>query len=155
MAGSEELNLALGSTNTLVLLTSSLTMALAIHAISRGLGGRTIGWLLATVGFGVAFLVIKGFEWSAKFSHGIYPGSETLAGGPGGEAIFFGLYFFMASIHALHVVAGIGVILAVAFMVSRGTVTREYPVRVENTGIYWHLVDVIWIFIYQLFYIIG
>lgn len=154
-AASLDLDIVLGTTNTMVLLTSSLTMALAIRAVRAGREQRSVLFILATVFLGLVFLFIKSIEWSAKISHGIYPGSPDLLLGLGGESIFFGLYFFMAGIHALHVLAGVILLIAVALMVRDGRIKREDPVRIENSGLYWHLVDVIWIYIYQIFYIIG
>lgn len=155
LAGSNELSLSLGAANTMLLLTSSLTMALAIHELRRMRAGASVAYLAATAAMGLAFLGVKFFEWSGKIAHGIYPGSPELAAGQGGEAIFFGLYYFMAGIHALHVMAGVAVLAATAVMVRRGTVSSGDPVKIENAGLYWHLVDVIWIYIFQFFYIIG
>lgn len=151
--GGSELNATLGITNTLVLLTSSLTVVLAIAAIQQGKRVLSKRLLLTTIGLGAVFLVIKGFEWGAKFHHGIYPSSPHLSTLPHGEQIFFGLYFTMTGLHGLHVIIGMGVLAAMAALVARGRITAERHVALENGGLYWHLVDVVWIFLLPLFYL--
>lgn len=203
-----ELNTLFGTMNTLILLTSSMTVAVAILAMQRG--KRTLAQVLVWVTFlcGAWFMVNKYFEWGAKFSHGIYPNSEHLLTFSHGEILFFGLYFTMTGLHGLHVVIGM-VVLAVAAWKTRSrprdeiifdgenvarlggaklalvnsagekvwigeeiddsvdkmSVEVKYkPVRkrvkpkdyalLENGGLYWHLVDVIWIFLFPLFYLI-
>ena len=148
-----ELNATLGVTNTLVLLTSSLTVVLAIVAIQRGDKAKTMAFLAATLGLGLTFLVIKSFEWAAKFHHGLYPGSAHLATLPHGEQVFFGLYFTMTGLHGLHVIAGLSVLGYMLRMVAKGEITQDRYVHLENGGLYWHLVDVIWIFLLPLFYL--
>jgi cytochrome c oxidase subunit III len=151
--GGAELNATLGVTNTIVLLTSSLTVVLAIMAIQRGKAAVSRTYLLATVGMGLVFLVIKSFEWSAKFHHGLYPGAAHLAKLPHGEQIFFGLYFTMTGLHGLHVLIGMCVLSVMAKMVKSGKISPDKYVTLENGGLYWHLVDVIWIFLLPLFYL--
>ncbi|MCE1229747.1 MAG: cytochrome c oxidase subunit 3 family protein [Firmicutes bacterium] len=148
-----ELNAVLGITNTVVLLTSSLTVVLSIVAIQRNERSRAIGFLSTTLGLGFVFLIIKGFEWAAKFHHGLYPNSAHLATLPPGEQVFFGLYFSMTGLHGVHVIAGMGVLAWVLGMVVKGTVNADKYVHLENAGLYWHLVDVIWIFLLPLFYL--
>lgn len=144
----------LGGANTLILITSSLCMALAITALQRGRQGRCLALLALTVLMGVGFLVNKGFEWDAKFSHGIYPGSEHLRSLPGGQDIFYSLYFAMTGLHGIHVLVGVTLIGVVMALVQRGRVRRDDFVLLENSGLYWHLVDLIWIFLFPLFYLI-
>ena len=151
--GGQELNVTLGVINTIVLLTSSLTVVLSIVAIQRADGRTTMALLYATVGLGLTFLVIKGFEWSAKFQHGLYPGSAHLATLPAGEQVFFGLYFTMTGLHGLHVLVGICVLSVLARMVARESIRQDRYIHLENGGLYWHLVDVIWIFLLPLFYL--
>jgi cytochrome c oxidase subunit III len=151
--GGQELNVTLGVINTIVLLTSSLTVVLSIVAIQRSDRRTTMALLYATVGLGLTFLVIKGFEWAAKFQHGLYPSSTHLATLPGGEQVFFGLYFTMTGLHGLHVLVGICVLSVLARMVARKSIRQDHYVHLENGGLYWHLVDVIWIFLLPLFYL--
>jgi cytochrome c oxidase subunit 3 len=151
--GGAELNATLGVTNTIVLLTSSLTVVLAIMAMQRGRAALSRAYLLGTVGFGLVFLVIKTIEWSAKFHHGLYPGAPHLATLPHGEQVFFGLYFTMTGLHGLHVLIGMCLLFVVSNFVKSGKITQDKYVLLENGGLYWHLVDVIWIFLLPLFYL--
>jgi cytochrome c oxidase subunit 3 len=151
--GGAELNAVLGVTNTAVLLTSSLTVVLSIVAVQRGERGRALGFLGTTLGLGLLFLVIKSFEWAAKFHHGLYPRAPHLGTLPPGEQVFFGLYFTMTGLHGLHVIAGLLVLAWVTRRVARGQVRADRYVHLENAGLYWHLVDVIWIFLLPLFYL--
>jgi cytochrome c oxidase subunit 3 len=149
----EELNVTLGVVNTLVLLTSSLTVVLSIVAIQRGEKARSMALLGVTLGLAAVFLVIKGFEWSAKFHHGLYPNSAHLATLPPGEQIFFGLYFTMTGLHGIHVLAGMGVLAWILALIARDRIRSDRFTLLENGGLYWHLVDVIWIFLLPLFYL--
>jgi len=151
-AGSE-LNATIGIINTLILLTSSLTMVLSLVAIQRGERSKTRLLLAATILLGAAFLVNKGFEWAAKFHHGLYPNSPHLATLPPGEQVFYGLYFTMTGLHGLHVLVGIAVLAWLYVLVSKGRITQDRHAALENGGLYWHLVDVIWIFLLPLFYL--
>jgi cytochrome c oxidase subunit 3 len=153
--GSKELNIPVGAANTVILLTSSLTMALSIAALQRSQKALSIRMMYATLACAAAFLVIKAFEWGAKFEHQIYPGSEQLLERTKGEIVFFGLYFTMTGLHALHVIIGGVVILMALKRVRRGSVHAGRIVFLENTGLYWHLVDLVWIYLFPLFYLIG
>ena len=150
-----QLNRVIGAANTVVLLTSSLTMALSIAALHAGRRNRSLAWMGATVALALVFLVVKGFEWSHKFEVGLYLDSDVLLALPRGEVIFFGLYFVMTGLHALHVVIGGGLIGVTAWHVARGRVHAGRMSLVENAGLYWHLVDLVWIFLFPLFYLIG
>jgi cytochrome c oxidase subunit 3 len=108
----------------------------------------------ATVLMGLGFLVNKYFEWGAKFSHGIYPGSSELAAGPQGQTIFYGLYYTITGLHGLHVLIGVVLLTVCATLVRRGRIHQQKDIVLENSGLYWHLVDLIWIFIFPLFYLI-
>lgn len=152
---SSALNLWLGSVNTAVLLTSSLTMALSIEAVKRGRGGLAKLFLLATIALGAVFLADKYAEWSHEISMGVYPGGEALLGRPRGEALFFGLYYFSTGLHALHVFGGVALLSVMFYHLWRGRVRREEYMLLENSGLYWHLVDVVWIYLFPLFYLIG
>ena len=204
----KELDVFFGTVNTVILLTSSLTMAVAIAAIRQGMKRLCIVNLWVTVGFGLWFMINKYFEWGAKIEHGIYPGSPYLDSHASGEILFFGLYYTMTGLHGLHVIIGMILIAVVAVkqlkfprdetafntygldklrggrvqMVGKDgdtlwhgetvddtveeiTVTVQYkavPERspksktglIENAGLYWHLVDLVWIFLFPLFYLI-
>lgn len=150
----QELNLVLGCINTIFLLTSSLTMALSIAAIQRRKKYLSITMLLSTIGFALAFMVVKYFEWTAKFQHGIIPGSPELTARPSGEIIFYGMYFSMTGLHALHVIIGVIILLFMLFFLIRNKITYIDYIKLENAGLYWHLVDLIWIFLFPLFYLI-
>jgi cytochrome c oxidase subunit III len=150
---SGELNLVLGVANTLVLLTSSLTMALSVSAIRRGKKLHAQAFLGATIVLGAVFLVDKYFEWMAKIHHGIYPGSAALMQREPGERLFFGLYYTMTGLHGLHVIIGVLVLSVMLGLVARGHVHKGAAVALENAGLYWHLVDIVWIFLLPLFYL--
>jgi len=153
-AGGKELNVVLGTANTVVLLTSSLFAAMAVTAIKRGEAGRTVALLSGTLGCAGTFLVIKYFEWSAKIGHGIYPGSARLAAGPPGESVFFSLYYLTTGLHGLHVLIGGALLGWLATKVNKGTIGVDNNVALENGTLYWHLVDLVWIFIFPLYYLI-
>jgi cytochrome c oxidase subunit 3 len=152
-AAGAELDAVLGVANTVVLLTSSLTVALAVQALRAGREREVPRWLGVTVLLALVFLSVKGLEWSTKFHHGLFPGQPGLLARPPGERLFFGLYFAATGLHAIHVFAGAVLLSVAGALVARGRVHRGAPVILENAGIYWHLVDVIWIFILPLFYL--
>ncbi|MHC4941610.1 MAG: cytochrome c oxidase subunit 3 [Planctomycetota bacterium] len=153
--GSRTLSIPVGGFNTLVLLTSSMTMALSIAAMQRNNKKLAQTLMAVTIACAAIFCIVKSFEWGSKFSHGIYPGSELFLDLTKGEVVFYGLYFTMTGLHALHVIIG-AVLIAWAMMrVKRGLITAERVVFQENIGLYWHLVDLIWIFLFPLFYLIG
>jgi cytochrome c oxidase subunit 3 len=152
-AAAEE-NIILGTINTVILLTSSFTIALSISAIKKGEKVSSIILQLATILMGVVFLIIKYFEWSAKITMGIYPDSPVLLALSKGEILFFGLYYVMTGLHGLHVLVGVVVISFMLYFMRRETINRENYVRLENTGLYWHFVDIVWIYLYPLFYLV-
>ena len=100
------------------------------------------------------FLVNKYFEWSVKIGHGLYPGSQKLMDFGKGDTLFFGLYFFMTGLHALHIIVGMIILIVMLVKVIIGSITSDNYVQLENSGLYWHLVDLIWIFLFPLFYLI-
>jgi cytochrome c oxidase subunit 3 len=151
---SQELDVILGTLNTLTLLTSSLTMAISISAVQKG-QSRLSGWLLAvTIILGILFLMNKGIEWGAKIHYGIYPGSPALLSRAKGEILFFGLYYVMTGLHGLHVLVGVCVLVVMLIFLRRGKIGPTRFVSLENSGLYWHLVDIVWIFLFPLFYLI-
>lgn len=153
-AASSSLNLAIGSFNTAILLTSSLTMALSVAAAGRGRAGLSMIFLLATIILGGVFLFDKYIEWGAKIGHGIYPSSEGLLKLKRGEVIFFGLYFFTTGLHGLHVLAGVFLLAGIFVMAALGRIKQADFIKIENSGLYWHIVDVIWIYLFPLFYLV-
>jgi len=152
---SATLDRLLGGLNTVILLTSSLTMALGIGALSRARRGLAYGFLSATLVLACAFLVVKSFEWGHKFELDIYPSSASMLLKPMGEQVFYGLYFSMTGLHALHIILGIVAIVAAMILMARDRVRPERMGVLENVGLYWHLVDLVWIFLFPLFYLIG
>ncbi len=149
----QELNVAMGVTNTIVLLTSSLTMVMAVSALQRNQVKRSLGFLTATLLLSATFLVIKFFEWSAKYDHGIFPGMDHLHEMPHGEGLFFNLYFMMTGLHGVHVIIGMIVMLVVLAKIRSGALNSGSYGMLEYTGLYWHLVDLVWIFLLPLFYL--
>lgn len=147
----------LGGLNTLVLITSSLTMALAIRSLQVNKQKLAGGYLWATILLALTFMVIKYFEYAHKFHVGQLPGKYYTYTGIEGTSphIFFSLYFMMTGLHGLHVMIGIGVILWLIIRNRRGDFSGEYYNPVEMTGLYWHLVDLIWIYLFPLFYLVG
>jgi cytochrome c oxidase subunit 3 len=151
---SKELEVILGTLNTIILLTSSLSVATSIAAIQKGERKLSMYLLMATILLGLLFLVNKGFEWGTKIEHGIYPNSPTLLARSRGEILFFGLYYVMTGLHGLHVLVGICVFTLMLILIAKEKLNRRHFVPLENAGLYWHLVDIIWIFLYPLFYLI-
>lgn len=149
-----ELNTTIGTINTIILLTSSLTVALSITALQKGNKFLSVLMLSITLGFALLFMVNKYFEWSAKFHHGIYPGSDELLAKQNGEILFFGLYYVMTGLHGLHVIIGVIILAVIMAFIIRDKITPTNLVKLENSGLYWHLVDLIWIFLFPLFYLI-
>mgnify|MGYP000874464195 FL=1 len=129
-------------------------MALSITALQKNQKGLSIFLQSVTILFALAFMVNKFFEWSAKFHHGILPGSETLLEKSNGEILFFGLYYIMTGLHGLHVIIGVILIGVMTYFTSKNRITSDNYVRLESAGLYWHLVDIIWIFLFPLFYLI-
>jgi cytochrome c oxidase subunit III len=156
-AGSHELDLLLGGFNTVVLIGSSLTMAMAVHSAQTDRQSRLVGYLVATGALGLVFLVVKYFEYSAKWHHHLIPGASFHFEGPVGERaeLFFSLYFAMTGMHALHMVIGVGVLAWILKRARRGEFGSHYYNPVECFGLYWHFVDIVWIFLFPLLYLIG
>lgn len=154
MAGLE-LNDTIGAINTIVLLVSSMTIAMSTSALQKRNKGLTVFLLEVTIMLAIIFLINKYFEWGVKFDHGIWPGSAHLVNDmSNGEVLFFGLYFVMTGLHALHIIVGLVLIVITLNRVQKGTVHADRPSLLENAGLYWHLVDLIWIFLFPLFYLI-
>ncbi len=155
LSGAEVLNKWMGAANTVVLLTSSLTMVLAIRDLQLQKTVMAVRWIWITVGLAGMFLVVKAFEYAHKFHMGIYPGSHYEGGAVEGMAgIFFGIYYTATGLHALHVVIGMGLLGWLAMKIRNGSVTAENDVLAENLGLYWHLVDLVWIFLFPMLYLV-
>ncbi len=156
-AGSHELDIALGAFNTAVLIGSSVTMALAVWAAQVGKRKAIVLFLLATVLLGGVFLGVKVVEYGAKFEHHLFPGPGFQW--PGADAqhveMFFNLYFAMTGLHAAHMVIGMAILLVIAVFAWRGAFTPENHNLVEGIGLYWHFVDIVWIFLFPLLYLLG
>jgi cytochrome c oxidase subunit 3 len=156
-AASHELDITLGATNTAILIASSLTMALAVHSAQMGERRQLLTFLVLTMVLGLAFLGIKGVEYHEKFVAHHVPGPDfqfsprfVLH-----AQIFFSLYFVMTGLHALHMIIGLGIMLFMFRWSWNGTITREYASPIEIAGLYWHFVDIVWIFLFPLLYLLG
>jgi len=155
---SHHLDVYLGTFNTAVLITSSLTMALAVHSAETGRRGRLLLSLAVTAVLGAVFLAVKAIEYTDKFTHHLVPG-PTFAWEHAEEAphvqLFYSLYFAMTGLHALHMVIGLGVLTWLFLAARRGRFGPAYATPVEVSGLYWHFVDIVWIFLFPLLYLIG
>ncbi len=149
-----ELDLFLGTANTAILITSSMSMALSIAMLRNGRYRMSMLCQVATVVLGVVFLINKYVEWGAHIQNGIYPDSPALLEMSRGKIIFFSLYYVMTGLHGLHVLIGVCVILGTLIFTARRWITRSDFVKLENTGLYWHFVDIVWIYLFPLFYLI-
>jgi cytochrome c oxidase subunit III len=149
-----ELDVVVGTINTVILLVSSMTIAMSITAVRYGNKKHALMLLGATLLLALVFMVNKYFEWSDKISHGLFPGSEQMQALGYGDTLFYGLYYFLTGLHALHILVGIGLILYVIYAVRKEEIHSTDSVYLENVGLYWHLVDLIWIFLFPLFYLV-
>jgi cytochrome c oxidase subunit 3 len=156
-AGSHELDITLGTFNTVVLLSSSLTMALAVHAAQVSRRGMLITCLILTMALGSVFLGVKAYEYWHKWHEHLVPGPTFAYGGPdpGNAQLFFSLYFGMTGLHALHMVIGLGVLAILTVRAVQGMFGRFYYSPVEMAGLYWHFVDLVWIYLFPLLYLLG
>ncbi len=156
-AGSHAMLIWAGTTNTAVLITSSLTMALAVHAAQTGERRTLMLFLVLTMILGTVFLGIKGFEYYTEFTEHHVPGAGFQL--PGTEfyhaQLFFSLYFVMTGMHAAHMIIGLGIMAVMLWWSWRGVITKDYYNPIEVAGLYWHFVDIIWIFLFPLLYLIG
>jgi cytochrome c oxidase subunit 3 len=157
IAGSQHLDVLLGTINTAVLISSSLTMALAVHAAQVGQRQLLTRFLLLTMLLGLVFLGIKGYEYWHKYHESLVPGIRFSYTGPYPSQVqlFLLCYFLMTGLHALHMVIGLGMLTILAVLAWRGVFSAAYATPVEMIGLYWHFVDVVWIFLYPLLYLLG
>jgi len=155
--GSLDLDIRLGGFNTVVLIASSLTMALGVRSAQTGAQRATVGWLLATIALGLTFLGVKVIEYAEKFELRHVPGSNFFYEGPhaGQVEIFFSLYFGLTGLHALHMIVGVGLMSVITWMAVRRRFSPEWYTPVEIAGLYWHFVDIVWIFLFPLLYLVD
>ena len=164
--GSNRLPIEWGALNTAVLIASSFTVAMAVRAAQLGKSRSLLNWILATLVLGSIFLGVKYIEYSHKYHDGLIPGATFGIFPDSGEPhdlgalkpqlkIFFSFYFAMTGMHALHMVIGIGIMLWLIPKIRRGTYSSDYYSPIENFGLYWHFVDIVWIFLFPLLYLIG
>lgn len=154
ISAGDQLDIRFGGGNTLVLLTSSFFVAMSVTALRRKAKRLTLGLLSGTIGFAVLFMINKYFEWSAKIHHGIYPGSPHMREIAPGESIFFSLYYITTGLHGIHVIIGILLLSWVWWTVKTDRVNSKDWLLLENVGLYWHMVDMIWIYVFALYYLV-
>lgn len=152
---SKMLDVTMGTLNTVVLITSSLFAALSVTALQKGDRKKAKLFLILTMILAAVFLVDKYFEWGAKFHHGLFPGAAELSAMPPGIQAFFNLYYVMTGLHGAHIVIGMAVLGWVYWLIEKDKCTPDHFVALENGGLYWHLVDLIWIYLFPLYYLIA
>ena len=155
--GSLELDIRLGGFNTVVLIASSLTMAFGVRAAQTGAPRATVRWLLITMVLGLTFLVVKFFEYKHKYDVNHIPGPNFVYEGPHAREveIFTSLYFGLTGLHALHMVIGVSILAVITWMAHRRRFSPEWHTPVEISGLYWHFVDIVWIFLFPLLYLVD
>ena len=150
-----ELDAFIGATNTVVLLVSSMTIAMAITAVQKKNSKLAKRLIIITILLAIVFLVNKYFEWGHKAHLDLIPGSDLMLQLDRGHIMFFGLYFFMTGLHALHILIGLTLLIICWFKVKSGKINDDQHTLLMNSGLYWHLVDLIWIFLFPLLYLIS
>jgi cytochrome c oxidase subunit 3 len=160
-AASKELSVTIGAINTAVLIASSLTMAMSVHEAQEGRRKLVVIFLILTILFGLTFLGLKGYEWYDHITKHEAPGPsfhlepEKVRGDARSMELFFGYYFVMTGLHALHMIIGVGLVGWVLLLAWRGEISAHYHNPVESVGLYWHFVDIIWIYLFPLLYLID
>jgi cytochrome c oxidase subunit 3 len=149
------MNVWLGGLNTVILLISALTIGLSVLFLKAGKIKQSKSFLLTTIILSVAFLIIKYFEWTAEFRHGIWPGSEKLVSMEHGINLYFGLYFTVTGLHAIHIILGIIAMIWVYRKLGDKSISQDKFIIYENVALYWDYVHLVWIFAIPLFYMIG
>jgi cytochrome c oxidase subunit 3 len=152
--GSGLANVTLGTLNTAILLTSSFTMVLAVQSAESGASKSLVLLLLGTIAFGLVFLALKGLEYREHFQDHLFPGIQFRKDLPKQVELFYWLYFVMTGLHALHVLIGIGLLSVMAILAMRGKFSPGYHTPIKIAGLYWHFVDIVWVILYPLFYLI-
>ncbi len=150
-----ELSVTIGVINTVVLLFSSMTIAMALTAMQKNDLKNAMMLIGVTLFCALVFLVNKYFEWGGKIHHGLYPGSDLMQLLDRGHHLYFSLYFFMTGLHALHIIIGMILLIVCLFKVKSKSINNQDYVLLENGALYWHLVDLIWIFLFPLMYLIS
>jgi cytochrome c oxidase subunit 3 len=164
--GSHLLNVKLGGTNTVVLIVSSLTMAMAVYYSQKGDRKKLVGFLAITLVLGLVFLVIKYFEYASKIHDQLFPAMGWYNPATDGAhgvplnlqqpvRVFLWIYFLMTGLHALHMIIGAGLLITMIMMAQKGRFTKNYNSPIEISGLYWHFVDIVWIFLFPLLYLTG
>jgi cytochrome c oxidase subunit 3 len=155
--GSQHLDIVLGSINTAVLIGSSLTIALAVHSAQLGRRRAIVAFLGLSLMLGLTFLFIKFVEYGHKFEESLVPGTRFIYDGPFAPQVqlFFSFYFIMTGLHALHIVIGIGLMGVLAWLAWHDEFSPVYYTPLELGGLYWHFVDVVWIYLFPLLYVLG
>lgn len=157
-AASRKLNVPLGFANTLVLICSSLTMAMAVHSAAIGKKKLIVLFLVVTLVFGLTFLGIKAKEYYDKFEGHEVPGANfhpEVEGNLNHASLYFALYFGLTGLHAFHMIVGVAIILVLIAQAAKGKFTPAWHTPVELFGLYWHFVDIVWIFLFPLLYLID
>lgn len=154
---SNHLDVILGAVSTAVLICSSFTMACAVNSAATGAKHALVAFLWVTILFAAAFLAVEMSEWHMLYKEGLMPGFNFTYHDvdPGHVQLFFCMYFAMTGLHASHVTIGIGLLAVMAFRASRGVFTPQYYTPIEISGLYWHFVDLVWIFLFPLYYLIA
>jgi cytochrome c oxidase subunit 3 len=150
-----QLNVFVGTLNTVALIVSSATVAMSITAVQKDDKKMALILIGITLFLAAVFLVNKYFEWGHKIHLGLYPGSEIMMSLQRGQSLFFGLYYFMTGLHALHIIIGMTLLIIIMIKVNKGSINKTDYVFLENGALYWHLVDLIWIFLFPLLYLIA
>jgi cytochrome c oxidase subunit III len=155
--GSRQLELSFGGPNTIVLIVSSLTMVLAVRSAQLGAQRPLVWYLLATATLGITFMAVKGVEYYKHFLDGTVPVLNWSYAGPHAKQVqlFFFAYFALTGLHSLHLTIGIGIVLTAAFMARRGAFLLQHHIPLEMIGLYWHFVDIVWMFLLPLLYLFG
>ena len=154
LTAGQRLNLVFGSINTIILLISSFFVAAALSAMLESRKRLAIWFLVMAVVIALIFLMNKYFEWTHEIHEGFYPGSATLNGQKPGVALFFNLYYAITGLHGVHVAIGAIALSITAILIKTGRISAQRPVILDHVGLYWHLVDLIWIFVFPLFYLV-
>jgi cytochrome c oxidase subunit III len=153
----KQLDVLAGSINTAILLTSSFTTALAVAALKQGQEKRVIPLLLVSIVLGSMFVAIKGYEYHEKWTEGLFPGANFAVAGPDRNQIelFFLFYFILTGLHGIHLLIALGVAVVMISFLITGRITQTRYMEIEVSALYWHFVDIVWVFVFPLLYLIG